>query len=425
MQAKENLTTNIGKDTIFDLLASIIFDFKDIDITPGFLIEVAKSKQDIPVYTPKAVTFLTQLLSGEPSNGYTYENATALLSYPNFTISTWKSINVNNLFKSVMEKFSLDKFKFFAEIYQKTYECRFDTIELNFNDLLSLYEMVKKSANQCSRESFKVKDCAYSSYFELLNTFLKTYALNRDSSEGNDDELHMLLRLVDENINKDNGNYLGNLAVCKLLYFIIDSYIHCSTSVSDDDIFIVKFIFEKFSFIWECINSERLVLKERDLHLMLIKGLFHPVILYFGSNQYIDTLTSKLEEHAQTIISLSYSRRSLLPLLGSQLRVFMKFYGKLLREDVNYWWLINIIVGVFKQPQMDVNLYKLKPVISSLFDHKLNNYYIKGDELYEKVYGPDEILARVSIIDSILYANDQLKIRLIEKLLKKQTHFML
>lgn len=84
----------------------------------------------------------------------------------------------------------------------------------------------------------------------------------------------------------------------------------------------------------------------------------------------------------------------------------MKFYGKLLREDVNYWWLINIIVGVFKQPQMDVNLYKLKPVISSLFDHKLNNYYIKGDELYEKVYGPDEILARVSIIDSILYANE-------------------
>lgn len=419
LQAKENLTTNIGKDTIFDLLASIIFDFKDIDITPDFLIEVAKSKQDIPVYTPKAVTFLTQLLSGEPSNGYTYENATALLSYPNFTISTWKSINVNNLFKSVMEKFSLNKFKFFAEIYQKTYECRFDTIELNFNDLLSLYEMVKKSANQCSRESFKVKDCAYSSYFELLNTFLKTYALNRDSSEGNDDELHILLRLVDENINKDNGNYLGNLAVCKLLYFIIDSYIHCSTSVSDDDIFIVKFIFEKFSSIWECINSERLVLKERDLHLMLIKGLFHPVILYFGSNQYIDTLTSKLEEHAQTIISLSYSRRSLLPLLGSQLRVFMKFYGKLLREDVNYWWLINIIVGVFKQPQMDVNLYKLKPVISSLFDHKLNNYYIKGDELYEKVYGPDEILARVSIIDSILYANDQLKIRLIEKVTEK------
>lgn len=107
LQAKENLTTNIGKDTIFDLLASIIFDFKDIDITPGFLIEVAKSKQDIPVYTPKAVTFLTQLLSGEPSNGYTYENATALLSYPNFTISTWKSINVNNLFKSVMENFRL------------------------------------------------------------------------------------------------------------------------------------------------------------------------------------------------------------------------------------------------------------------------------------------------------------------------------
>ncbi|CAI4320326.1 ASN_collapsed_G0008070.mRNA.1.CDS.1 [Saccharomyces cerevisiae] len=74
---------------------------------------------------------------------------------------------------------------------------------------------------------------------------------------------------------------------------------------------------------------------------------------------------------------------------------------------------------------MDVNLYKLKPVISSLFDHKLNNYYIKGDELYEKVYGPDEILARVSIIDSILYANDQLKIRLIEKVTEKQTHFML
>ena len=161
--------------------------------------------------------------------------------------------------------------------------------------------------DRCSRESFKVKDSAYSSYFELLNSFLKTYALIRDTSDRDNDELHMLLHLIDDNINKDNGNYLGNLAVCKLLCFIIDTYIHCSTSVSDDDIFIVKFIFEKFSFIWECISSERLVLKERDLHLMLIKGLFHPVILYFGSKQYIDNLSSKLEEHAQTIISVSYT----------------------------------------------------------------------------------------------------------------------
>lgn len=54
-----------------------------------------------------------------------------------------------------------------------------------------------------------------------------------------------------------------------------------------------------------------------------------------------------------------------------------------------------------------------------MYDRKLNSYYTKGEELYEKVYGPDEVLARVSIIDSILYANDQFKVQLIEKVTEK------
>lgn len=419
LQAKENLILNVGKDIIFDLLAFIIFDFKAIEVTPEFLIEIAKSKQDIPDFTSNAVAFLTELLSGKPSNEYTYENATALLSYSSFTISTWKSINVENLFKSVEEDFSIDKFKFFVEVYKKTYESRFDTLKLTFEGLLNIYQILKSFVIQTPRESFKVKDSAYSAYFDLLSTFLKTCALNRDNSNKDDDELHKLLNLIDANINQDNGNYLGNLAVCNLMHFMLDSYFYCSTSVSADDIFIVEFIFRRFSYIWESINSERLVLKEKELHLILIRGLFHPVILYFGTKQYINNLTSELEEHAQTIISLSYSRRSLLPLLGSQLRTFIEFHGGSLGESDDCWWLINILASVFKQPQMNANLFKLKPVISHLYDHKLNSYYIKGDELYGKVYGPDEIVARVSIIDSILNANNHFKVQFIEKVTEK------
>ncbi|KOH00257.1 tRNA (guanosine(18)-2'-O)-methyltransferase [Saccharomyces eubayanus] len=419
LQAEENIMPNIGKDAIFDLLALVIFDFKNIEVTPNLLIEIAKSKQDIPDYTSSAITFLTELLSGNPSNGYTYENATVLLSYPSFTISTWKSLKVENLFESVKENFSAEKFKFFAEVYKKINECRFDIIELKFDGLLVIYELIKTSVEKGSRESFKVKDSLYSTFFDLMSIFLRTYALNRDCSNPDEDELHVLLHLIAENINKDNGNFLGNLAVCNLMYFILDTYIHCSDSVSADEIAIVKFIFERFSSIWESVCSERLVLKERDLQLSLIGGLFHPAILYFGSKQYIENLTLELEEHAQTIISLSYTRRSLLPLLGSQLRAFMKFYGDSLNEGVDFWWLINILVSTFKELQMDVNLFKLKPVISHLYDRKLNSYYTKGEELYEKVYGPDEVLARVSIIDSILYANDQFKVQLIEKVTEK------
>ncbi|EJS44350.1 trm3p [Saccharomyces arboricola H-6] len=419
LQAKENLMPNIGKDTIFDLLALLIFDFKNIEITPNLLIEISRSKQVIPDCTPYAVTFLGEMLSGKPSSEYTYEDTIALVSYSSFTISTWKSVNVESLIQSVKTDFSIDKFRFFVEVYKKTYECRFDTIDLTLDDLLGIYESIRKSVNQGSRESFKVKDSVYSTYFDFLITFLKTYALNRDSSNPDNDELHVLLHLVDDNINKHNGNYLGNLAVCKLLYFILDCYIHCSTSVSTDDIFIVRSIFEKISSIWVGISNERLVLKERDLHQSVIRALFHPVILYFGSKQHIENLTAQLEKHAQTIISLGYSRRCLLPLLASQLRTFMKFHGESLKEGVDYWWLINILISAFKQPQTDVNLFKLKPVISRLYDQKLNCYYIKGDELYGKVYGPDEVLARVAIIDCILYANSQFKAQLIKKVSEK------
>ncbi|CCD23372.1 tRNA (guanosine(18)-2'-O)-methyltransferase NDAI_0B03380 [Naumovozyma dairenensis CBS 421] len=418
----EQLQFTIGNEPTFDALTLILFDDQEVEITNEIIFEIIKSKEHVKVLSSeKVVNVLITLLSGT-ENDDVYLDSYTLADYEGFTASTWNSLNISPLWVSIRDKFSPEKFKFFVSIFKKMVSDSIQNFHINADEVLSLYGKITEYLQEFPKhkENFRVKDVIYGTYFDFLLVFLKINFLDEEK-----DELRKILNMVDSNIHQDNGNYLGNLGVTKICQFLLDTYVvinpKTEPEVDEKNSSIIHFIFDNMISIWDVISTDRLVLKERELYLSLLKTIFHPSILYMASLPIAaHGMVSRFEQYGKDIISHGFSRRGLLPLLGLQICKFMEKYGKTLNNDaIDYWWLIKIISLCFIQPQMSVNIFKLKPVIAHLFDKKLSLYFIKGSGLYEEVYGSEEISSRVLIINSMLLSSDYFKIQFISELVKR------
>ncbi|QLL30436.1 hypothetical protein HG536_0A02530 [Torulaspora globosa] len=398
--ARKELEPLIGEDPTTDLLALVLFDFKEVPVTQELLIEIAISQENVPELSGNAQSCLLSLAAARDVDSHLYRSSELLLEYPGLDFSTLKIVKLSPLFDSLIMNFTGDKFKFFVAIYKKFANNCSDSFTLSWPLLVNLYQTIKANNSDPKTTSFKMKDEIYGTFFELLYFFLVSSPTKVAVKPTE------LIDLLHENINKDNGNFEGNKAVAKLCAHILGN---CKPQHEDEEDWSnVLRIFEMLTTIWDNFSCERLVLKQKSLHLATINGLFHPTILLYASSRSENgrNLSKRVHLYGKRIIEQAYNRRSILPLISENILSFVEKHGdKLGNADQDYGWLIDSMTGIFTCEQTSVNIFRLKTVIADLFECKLS----KNNGLYERIYGVEEVAAKIRIIASLLKAPQQFK----------------
>lgn len=400
----------LGRGQTYELIAIILWKYDDVPVTRDLLIEVARSGENVPVYTENATEYLAALLNGKEVN---YECTHLFVDYPGFSTNTWKSIDLKPLYESVTQEFSGDKLKFFVEVYKKIFKNTIDSFELSWPQLKDLYELIKERTSSCTLVDFKTKDDLYGVYFDLLSLCLKINPLK------DRDEVNEFISMLENNVRNDNGNFKGDQGTSELCAYFLTTYV--SNEESQEAWSYVYRIFGLLTTIWDSFSAERLVLKQRDLHLSTINGLFHPSVLLFSSfpSKEGKKLADKQHEYSRKIVKQAYSRRSMLPLMGQNIKYFMHLHGKQLQQNDDYWWLIDTMIAIFTCTQTTVNIFQIKTVIATLFDKKIGAYHSGSSGLYERTYGIEESSAKIDVITALLQSSDHFKDRFVSETINR------
>lgn len=417
-EVRNSLANFVDIDVTFDLLSMILYECSYIKVSPLTVKEMSKcgiSKKEVD---PVASGLLSDLLMGD-QDAEEYSDSYLIVNYPGFNVNTWSSVRTEELYASLLQQFSKDKFKLFAAIYEKAFENNVDLIDLRWSDVRDLYPTIKSYLN--TQRDFKLRDETYGSYMRFLCSFLRACALDWTEDEKGD-ELSQLLTLLKENVTNDNGTFLGNLYVSKLCDYILSSYVATGKGTTNKDWTLVLRVIDIMSLIWEEVFSKRLVLIQKSLHVALIDGFFHPSVLYCASDSSENgtKLASIVSNRGRDILNQASTRRGYLPLLAQKINSFVVHHAtKLNNPEDNHWWLIRLMLGTFTSTQLAINVFFLRPVIAKLFDKKINTYHDGGKSLYEQVYGPEEISAKILIIDAFLQSDSQLKQEFLIQTMKK------
>ncbi|ODQ80691.1 hypothetical protein BABINDRAFT_160926 [Babjeviella inositovora NRRL Y-12698] len=219
------------------------------------------------------------------------------------------------------------------------------------------------------KDFYKVKDSFLSGYYRLLLANITSETPPK-----------LILDILEHNLNKVN-DYQSNLMICSLVEKLSRSNIYTATEASRTIILM--------SGMWDNLLVERLVLTQKDLHLLFIKTVFSVKNMHFASRN--PEIATTLLNISQTLIEKSYARRSLLPTLTKQLLHY------LLSNPVEFdgsEWIGYVIVDSYILQQLSLNVFKLEIVIGDAYDVLVK----PKTRLYESMYGDEEIATRINIL---------------------------
>lgn len=307
-------------------------------------------------------------------------------------------------FDIVSTNFSIVNLRTLCLIAKSILDVNTENTFINLQKLPEIYGLITKHYNKNrSTKSFISKDETFGLFFDLI------YSLLKNTTSLNSDVMDIILPLMLSSVNDDNGHYIGNLAVSKLvslfLNFVFDNKLESELQQ------VLESLFKIISIIWENITSERLILKEKALQIELIRSMFHAAFLKYAitkDDEFSNELRTTICVYAQEIATASASRRGLLPILTEQLSNFSKYKEMFLASDINYTWVISIFVSIIKQSYSEHNLFKLKPIITTIFDEELTTNPQDGG-LYEEYYGKPEITSQIHLIDAIYHFDDSFR----------------
>ncbi|CEP61477.1 tRNA (guanosine(18)-2'-O)-methyltransferase LALA0_S03e03730g [Lachancea lanzarotensis] len=411
VQVRETCSQLATDDQTLQVLVYTIFDTKPEVVDIAFLKELGRLNIGLDQFKTEYANEFYNLVNAKADEA-DYQDSQHLAELQVFSTSTWNILNLDALYSDILERFNADKFGFFTACYTQTVKHSMNLVPLNVKSLLDLYNILKVHTKETMLGTFKYKDHIYGDFFSLLLLFLKTTAL-QISSDSTEDELDKVVALMTENVQHDNGNYEGNLRIVEVCEYILDSYILARLQDFDgrgkNDLSIIRQIVDILSTIWDFVAKDRLVLNQRTLHLKFIDTLFHPTILFFATGRNTGTeLGATLFKYGGEIIAQSVSRRTFLPTFSRKINQFMETFGKQLHgNEHDYLWLIDLIFQAFVQGQTTVNAFRLKPIISDIFDEQVDSLRGRFGRLYEKVYQIPEISYRVYLISSVLNSSDE------------------
>lgn len=404
----ETFTEQLYKD--YGILLYLLFDIRPANPTKEFLVALCKS----------------DLLNNEPFKDDIYNTIENCLNSDDILDNDMSTLieYLNSDKKSIEKLYNISNMKKINDKINETRlgcACKISSFYLKLGKdgneeitLVNTFPIYKKMVlyynNEGRSTPIVTKDKTFASFINLIFDILKQ-DLRKEISHI-EDVLVMSLSCVE----KDNGHFHGNLAIAELIAYLLD-HIFTLLTEQKSKLSMMSMMFTIMSAIWDTLNSDRLVLKERALHLKVIETLFHKEFLKHVTTGKDDIATSmglSLPDIGRDICNVSVSRRGLLPLLGKQIFEFSKLIKNDIKYGNNYFGLVIISVHSFIQGQISDNIFKLKPVIGKFYDSELKGESNSRLSLYEEVYGLPEFTVRTSVINAIINFNDEFRGELIK-----------
>lgn len=336
-------------------------------VSDRFLVELAYSDvEHAHDFSKDYSILLTSLVN---TSKIDYNEATSLVDLGIFK-NSWKNIDLDKLYKSLLSPFDLHKFEFFVKCYKKAVESS-DLSLFNFEELVHF----SKELNKLNYD-YKTRDGIYSHFLELTVAFMKMTPLS-------DTQIDQFVQILDGQVS--SAYFLSNISICKVLQYLFANY--------DFDLISGIEILEK---IWDQITAERLVLNQKKMHLKFIETLFDERLLKDSiNNEYNAKILQRI---GLEIVDQAFTRRSFLPTLTSKIMSYQKGYEV---EFNQTFWLVELLVKCFSLVQDESNLTRLKPVLATIYDKELKYH---GD-LYDDAFGPEEVCAKINVISILLHSS--------------------
>ncbi|SMN18785.1 similar to Saccharomyces cerevisiae YDL112W TRM3 2'-O-ribose methyltransferase, catalyzes the ribose methylation of the guanosine nucleotide at position 18 of tRNAs [Maudiozyma saulgeensis] len=404
----ETCTKQLHED--YDILLYLIFDIRPATPTKEFLVGLCKSKfSNNGCFKDEIYNVIELGITNDDTLG---DEISLLIDHLKSDEEKMEKLyNIINM-KEINNEFNVTRLRCacnISSLYLK--QGKDNKKEITLEEIFPVYDkMLQYYRNEGRSAAISTKDKDFASCFDLISDILKEN-LKKELSNIDD------VLLISANcVERDNGHYHGNLAITKLLSYILD-HVYDIHPEEYPRISLISTVWSIMSSLWNNLNGDRLVLKERVLHLKVIETLFHKEFLkhaIVGEDEVSFLINHSLCDIGRDICNLSVSRRGFLPLLGKKVFEFSKLVKNQDKFGKNYLSLVVLSVYSFIRSQIPDNIFKLKPVIGNLYDHKLNTDENDKSSLYTEVYGPPEMSVRTSIINAVINFNDEFRDGLIK-----------
>jgi tRNA guanosine-2'-O-methyltransferase len=264
---------------------------------------------------------------------------------------------------------ALEKYRLFNS-FARYCQVPFDT----FNELMDFHNNMLKNTGELTKtvkDFYKLKDQIHGEFFATLEIY---------SEKGLFEEIDVsdLLSLM----NSSSSNYRANFSMVKLL----NNYVKANENISKQ---VISKIVEFLTDLWVNLDSSRLQLNQKELHILTIDTLFDFKILSGTNNDFSD----KYLAFCLSVIENSKGRRSILPYMTKKMSEFQISNPESFQELV---WVPEVLVRSSIMYQLRSNAFKLEGVVGKLFDQSLA--FTPNYDIYNVVYGPEEITSKINLL---------------------------
>ncbi|AGO12955.1 AaceriADL294Cp [[Ashbya] aceris (nom. inval.)] len=389
-----------------EILVYLVYGVEPESVTQEFLAGIAKAGRS-EAFQGHYETFIQQL--ADLSLTEVCPDCDLLVGDGCVDQKIYTEVDLRLVFDDLLCQFNLGRLQFFVAVFRRAVAANNTKLVLTADSLNSLYKHLK---SQFKVGTVRLKDSTYAAFFELTYYVL---VQRKQANEGAGDVAEVIVSLAESNISADNDNYMANVQIANVLQYIMHNGVSLCLGVSAGFIERLASIIDD---IWQSLSAERLVLNQKDLHLGIIKTLFHPAVLEHAVDG--TDLADRLLSCGRDFIYQAASRRSLLPCLTLAIKTFLQ--GQPSNAD-SYMWLAELLVSSFVHLHENVNVFKLKPVIADLFD---DNFRLVEAEngLYEHVYGSEEISAKVHCISALVGAPKGFRYCMVQQLLRNDSNLL-
>lgn len=348
-----------------NLDTSSIYNTQDVlDKYASIFDNVLKGDQDISLY---------EVLGNTDISKYRY-----LLPSKINLVEMWASINRDVQSKEHHTIVSaIAKLKAFNVFFQSFTFAEIDNHELfNVSTVIKFKDLLLSNAHEASRsvkDFYKTKDKLYGQYFKTL--LLLSYKVDFEKPE-----LEGILKLIITS----SSNYEINSSAVSLLNMIVSNKNLPNTLIPQ--------VVDITTDIWHNLNSSRLQLNQKDLHISIINVLTHPLILK-GSLGDV-SVSKSLLYFSKSVIENSHGRRCLLPTLTKNLSNFQISNANCFEQ---LSWISEVLIRGFLLYQTKSNVFKLESLIGELYDSSVS-LNPNESKIYKDIYGSEEICSRINLV---------------------------
>ncbi|ABN65502.2 predicted protein [Scheffersomyces stipitis CBS 6054] len=340
--------------------------------------QVIQSSSELSILSsPQLVELFNKIITQKPSSviysslaTVDFENLQALIPSKSYISDLWKSIISESQSDELpVLELMLQKHKFFNNIYAHS-----TSVVMDFVGLVELEtKILSKSSKlvKSVKEFYKLKEEIYGEYYktlEITSTKSKGYSI--------EDILKVL--------NSDSSNHRANFSMVQLLNNFL------STN-NDTQIASLKKVVKFLTDLWKSLDSSRLQLNQKDLHVLMIDTILHPSLLSLSVDD--DETSQNLFEFAISVLENAQGRRSLLPALAKNLSTYQVEQHEKFEALP---WVVEILVRAFIVYQIRNNVFKLENIIGDIYDRRIS--LTSGCDLYSSVYGPEEVSAKIYLM---------------------------